>query len=527
MATRRGGASVTTAGSPEQIGPFRVLRTLGTGGMGTVYLAVGDTGEPVAVKVVRDELADQRQFRMRFAREVAALGSVTGPCTANLVRADTAATPQWLAMEYVPGLTMADYVGEHGPLSGHQLRLLAWALAEALNDIHRVDLIHRDLKPGNVIMSPAGPKVLDFGIVGLAEATSITESGQVLGSVAWMAPEQLLNLGETTATDVHAWGSLVYFAATGESPYGAGSPDVVAWRITTIQPDVSQLDGEDAPVVDLVRRAMAVTPSDRPSVFELLAGTRLVDEMDQTSLTNGSDIIRALAAGWSVASTEQDPELEAAQQRHLRQVHRRRRRTVLGRIGVGAVVVAAVWAGVQILAPNSGDGSPSEKAPGAGSSETSGSQISQDALIGDYLNITIGDRGVLPDGYRYVTGTVTAADAASACRSFATTPLGRADKNFNVTDCERMALTAEMHKQYMIRADCNLAVLVPAEQPQEKILQADQAQPPASKLSWTLDRTLQAWIPPATSGRPYLHDTNRIGRILSNQYRAVCGAGAS
>ncbi len=147
-----------------KVGSFTVVRRLGVGGMGLVMLAVGADGRPVAVKMVREELADEPQFRRRFAREVEALSAVGGSCTANLVVADVTGRPQWVAMEYVPGLTLADYVDHHGRLPASQVRLLGWALAQALFDIHSADLIHRDLKPSNVILSPTGPRVIDFGV---------------------------------------------------------------------------------------------------------------------------------------------------------------------------------------------------------------------------------------------------------------------------------------------------------------------------------------------------------------------------
>lgn len=217
---------------PTEIGEFSLESRLGVGGMGVVYLATGSDGQQVALKVVRPELAQQRGFRVRFAREVTAMQRVSSPMVAHVLAAETEAEQQWMAMEFVTGPTLASFVEEKGPMPQEPLRTLGLGLLEALDSVHNAGLIHRDLKPSNVILGPDGPKVLDFGIAYVMDATSLTATGQALGSVTWMAPEQLTGDKETPATDLHAWACVMAFAATGSNPYGQGRQAAVVMRIT-------------------------------------------------------------------------------------------------------------------------------------------------------------------------------------------------------------------------------------------------------------------------------------------------------
>lgn len=179
------------AGDPQRIGELTLVGRLGAGGMGVVYLAQGPDGRLVAVKRLREELASDGGFRARFRREAATLLRVQGACTARVLAVEAEAGTPYVVMEYVQGPTLSEYVGEHGPLQGDMARLFAVGLAEALVAVHRAGIVHRDLKPGNVLLAEQGPKVIDFGIAQAADATALTRTGVAVGTVGYMAPEQL------------------------------------------------------------------------------------------------------------------------------------------------------------------------------------------------------------------------------------------------------------------------------------------------------------------------------------------------
>ncbi|MFJ3233955.1 serine/threonine-protein kinase [Streptomyces sp. NPDC086787] len=256
------------AGDPEQVGPYRVVARLGAGGMGRVYLARSKGGRAVAVKVVRPELAEDREFRQRFAREVAAARRVNGVFTAGVVDADPQADPPWLATAYVPGISLDTAVARHGAWDTGPVTTLAAGLAEALEAIHAAGLVHRDLKPSNVLLAADGPRVIDFGISTATEASAITRTGVVIGTPGFMSPEQLTGERVGPASDVFALGAVLAFTASGSGPFGTGSAQGLMYRIVHGEPD---LDAVPASVRGLVARCLAKRPGDRPTVEVLLS----------------------------------------------------------------------------------------------------------------------------------------------------------------------------------------------------------------------------------------------------------------
>jgi predicted Ser/Thr protein kinase len=261
---------------PASVGPYRLAGRLGAGGMGVVYLSWrGDT--PVAVKVMRDELAGDPQFRARFAREVEVLRRIDGVCTVHVLDAAADADQPYLVTEYVDGPSLASYVNEHGPLDGPSLRALAAGLAEALQAIHSAGVVHRDLKPANVLLTVGGPKVIDFGIAQVADATSLTATSSTLGSPGYIAPEQIRGLANTAAADVFTWAATVAFAATGRAPFGVGASDAVLFRVLHDDADLALPSRGDVPdprdvaLLDLLSASLAKDPAARPSVTHLLA----------------------------------------------------------------------------------------------------------------------------------------------------------------------------------------------------------------------------------------------------------------
>src|SRR5580658_9668667 len=266
---------------PAQVGRYRLTARLGAGGMGVVYLGVAEDGTPVAVKLLRPELADDPEFRTRFTREVSNLDRVMGVCTVRVIEAVT---------ESADGPTLSEYVATFGPLPEDMLFGLATGLAEALTAIHGIGIVHRDLKPSNVLLTRSGPKVIDFGIAHTFDATSLTAAGITVGSAGFMAPEQVMGHAGTAA-DVFCWALTVAYAASGRSPFGAGAPDAIMFRILHADPDISAVPERIRPQVVA---ALAKDPHNRPSARDLLA--KLTDTTSPSRSANATQTI--LAETW-------------------------------------------------------------------------------------------------------------------------------------------------------------------------------------------------------------------------------------
>ncbi|EPJ36161.1 hypothetical protein STAFG_6786 [Streptomyces afghaniensis 772] len=242
--------------------------------MGVVHLARSTSGMKVAVKVVHAEFAKDPEFRGRFRQEVGAARRVSGAFTAPVVDADPEAGRPWMATLFIPGPTLAQEVKRNGPLASAQLRRLMAGLAEALRDIHRVGVVHRDLKPSNVLLAEDGPKVIDFGISRPKDSELRTETGKLIGTPPFMAPEQFRRPREVgPAADVFALGSVMVHAATGRGPFDSDSPYVVAYQVVHDEPELAGVPEELAP---LVLRCLAKEPEDRPSPDELMRELRSV-----------------------------------------------------------------------------------------------------------------------------------------------------------------------------------------------------------------------------------------------------------
>ncbi|MFJ8387832.1 serine/threonine-protein kinase [Streptomyces sp. NPDC094438] len=249
-----------------RIGAYAIERKLGEGGMGTVYLARSRGGRPVAVKVARAELAADPDFRARFRAEVTAARAVGGFHTAQVVDADPDANPPWLATAYVPGPTLAERLQSQGPMNAWELKALGAALAEAVAAIHDCGLVHRDLKPGNIIMAEDGPRVLDFGIARAVESTRLTATGHAFGTPGFLAPEQAMGADVTGAADVFALGA-VLVAAAGGSAFGAGTPMGLMYRSVHEPPDLSTIPHG---MREVVASCLDKEPDRRPTPAQLL-----------------------------------------------------------------------------------------------------------------------------------------------------------------------------------------------------------------------------------------------------------------
>ncbi|MGW9170453.1 protein kinase domain-containing protein [Streptomyces decoyicus] len=268
------------AGDPAEIGGYPLEARLGSGGMGTVFLARTSSGRPVAIKLIHPQFAADDEFRIRFRQEVAAARQVSGAFTAAVVDAAPEAEQPWMATTYIQGHTLARHIATKGPLSGAELRRLAIGLAEALRDIHRVGVVHRDLKPSNVVLSPEGPRVIDFGISRAVDQQTLTITGRVIGTPPFMSPEQLQAPRDVgPRSDVFSLGTLLAYSATGHGPFDAESPYIAAYQVVHREPSL-----EDVPVAlrTVVESCLAKEPNGRPSADELLVLLRdLPTDLDQ------------------------------------------------------------------------------------------------------------------------------------------------------------------------------------------------------------------------------------------------------
>jgi serine/threonine protein kinase len=272
------------ADEPTAVGPYRLLGRLGSGGMGRVYLGRSAGGRTVAVKIVHPHFALDEGFRARFRREVEAARRVGGAWTASVLDADPEAPVPWVATAYVAGPSLTAAVVESGPLPPHSVRVLGAGLAEALAAVHELGLVHRDVKPSNVLLTVDGPLLIDFGIARATDGTApLTETGVSIGSPGYMSPEQILGKGVTGATDVFSLGAVLVYAATGVPPFPGDSVVVPLYKVIHEEPELGAMDGD---LRELAAACLAKEPAARPTPGDV--ARRLAPE--------GAS--RLVAAGW-------------------------------------------------------------------------------------------------------------------------------------------------------------------------------------------------------------------------------------
>ncbi|MBT2400042.1 serine/threonine-protein kinase [Streptomyces sp. ISL-100] len=343
-------------GDPARIGPYRIVGRLGSGGMGTVHAALAPDGVRVAVKVIHPAQAEDPEFRARFRREVELSRRVTGPCLVPLLAADPDAAAPWLATAYVPGPTLTEHLAAHGPLAGGSLHAFATGTASALAAIHAADVVHRDVKPQNVILSPAGPRVLDFGIAHALDGTSVTRTGVMTGTPGWISPEHYRNGTAGPEGDVFAWGALVAYAATGRLPFGTGAPDVVAFRVMS---EPAQLDGVPEGLLEIVEGALAKAPDERPPAAEAAEECAGLLAAQTTQVVNAGTeptmVGELVAVQWDMPTLD-DPAW------HVPPVRSRRRTVAM--VLAAAAVVGALAGGAMALVPEDDTSGARAGAPG-------------------------------------------------------------------------------------------------------------------------------------------------------------------
>lgn len=294
-------------GDPEQIGPWQIVNRLGSGGMGIVYMGNNGT-RAAAVKIVREFLLEDPSSRARLSREVAILKKIKGKYVAEIVGADIDSNPAWIATNYVDGPSLKTLIDNEGPLSEQKWLELAYGLMSALNAVHSAGVIHRDVKPSNILMSATGPKLIDFGISFSSDATSLTRTGMVAGTPAWFSPEQFEGTKITGAVDNFAAGTVLYFAATGTNPWGKDDTSVAntMHMILNQEADFSSLTDIQKEIISLLHKK---SPKERSTASEILSrleerGTSFNDSRigETSSKSSSSKKIKIAAAVAAVAS---------------------------------------------------------------------------------------------------------------------------------------------------------------------------------------------------------------------------------
>lgn len=301
---------------PRVVGSFKLHRRLGAGGMGVVYLGSDRRGQRVALKVIRPDLAEDQEFRSRFAREVSAARRIRGGCTARLVAADLDADRPWFATQYVPGPSLHDKVNEGGQLPPAQVAAIGAALSEGLLAVHEAGVVHRDLKPSNILLSPKGPRIIDFGIAWATGASTLTHVGTAVGSPGFLAPEQVRGATVSPATDVFSLGATLAYAATADSPFGHGSSEVMLYRVVHEEPQLHTVPAALAPIV---HACLAKNPEERPSTLQLSLRLKEIAAREARGLPEGGTAARGRAAtdaGAGAASTERSRLLPPATAPH-------------------------------------------------------------------------------------------------------------------------------------------------------------------------------------------------------------------
>jgi serine/threonine protein kinase len=257
---------VTSAPEERRVGPYRLLAPIGEGGMGIVHLAQAPDGRRVALKVLRPHVVGDSEARERLAREVSSLKRITSPRIAEILDADAHGELPYVVTRYVPGLSLYHHVAEEGVVSGGDLLHFADCLAEALQAVHSVGVLHRDVKPTNVLREGRSPVLIDFGLARVAEDPRLTQTGWLLGTPGYLAPEILYGDDASPASDVHAWAATVVYAATGRPPYGKGPAMAIMDRVRRGEHDLS---GIEEPLRQVLRDSLSPDPLERPSVHEL------------------------------------------------------------------------------------------------------------------------------------------------------------------------------------------------------------------------------------------------------------------
>ncbi|MFJ8061338.1 bifunctional serine/threonine-protein kinase/ABC transporter substrate-binding protein [Streptomyces sp. NPDC096142] len=342
------------AEDPEHLGGHRLLARLGAGGMGVVYLARTGEGTPVALKVIRAEYAADPAFRARFRREVRLATGLTGRWVVAVTAADTEAREPWLATAFVPGPSLAEAVDGLGRFPSAAVCALGARLAEALDELHAVDLVHRDVKPGNILLVPDGPRLIDFGIAKGAGATALTAPDAIVGTPGYLSPEQARTRGGAIgpASDLFSLGCVLAYAATGRRPFGTGEAPAVLYRTVHEAPDLTGLGQLPPPLRAVIDGCLNKDPARRPTAAEVRAA--LTDDRHRGgSLPPAPDwlppVVLRLVAERSARALDPPPRTAGPEPLDTPTAQGMSRRRILSVGGSAAAVLAASGTGAAVL----------------------------------------------------------------------------------------------------------------------------------------------------------------------------------
>ncbi|MER6190020.1 bifunctional serine/threonine-protein kinase/ABC transporter substrate-binding protein [Streptomyces cyaneofuscatus] len=351
---------------PARIGGHRLLGRLGAGGMGVVYLGRTGAGALAALKVILPEYAGDEDFRTRFRREAEAARRVDSPWAVPVTGADTESESPWLATEFVPGPTLSEVVARCGPLPARSVHVLGRLLSRALTAVHGAGLVHRDVKPGNVLLAADGPRLIDFGIARAADATALTATGLVVGTPGFLPPEQATGdaAGAGPAGDVFSLGCLLAYAATGRPPFGSGAVDALLYRTVHDAPDLGGVD--DPELRALLTDCLAKDPAARPAAADL--DTRITEDVRGEGASADwlpEDVVRLVAE--RSAAMLALPDIDATvSEPPAGPAPARRRFLVLAAGGAVALVAGGLAAAVQLMGDDASDGRNDGAAAGRG-----------------------------------------------------------------------------------------------------------------------------------------------------------------
>ncbi|WP_405537204.1 bifunctional serine/threonine-protein kinase/ABC transporter substrate-binding protein [Streptomyces sp. NBC_00075] len=356
---------------PSSIGGHRLLARLGAGGMGVVYLGRTEAGSLSAVKVIQAEYADEPDFRARFRREVEAARRVTSPWAVPVTGADPDAAEPWLATAFVPGPSLGEAVVRHGPLPARSVRILGRMLAMALREVHAAGLVHRDVKPANVLLAVDGPRLIDFGIARATDETAITSPDLVVGTPGFLSPEQAEARGAEVGppSDVFSLGCLLAYAATGRPPFGTGTVDALLYRTVHDEPDLAGIgsgnddgdaesgdadsgDMDSGELLTLLHMCLAKDPADRPTAEQICTVLLVEDTVPDGGQTDWlpDDVVRGIAdrSAEMLALPDIEPTVaDAAQEAQPESPGRRRLLLASGAALLLAAGGAAAWAALR------------------------------------------------------------------------------------------------------------------------------------------------------------------------------------
>lgn len=333
------------------VGGYRLLSLIGEGGMGVVHLAQGADGRRVALKVLRPQVVGDAEARDRLAREVATLQRVQSPHIAEMLDAEPYSETPFVVTRYVPGLPLHRHLDEEGPMDEADLRWFAGILGRAMRDVHAADVLHRDIKPGNVLMEGRSPVLIDFGLAKVAEDARITQTGWLMGTPGYLAPEILYGDDPTPASDVHAWAATVVYAATGRGPYGRGPTMAVLDRVRRGEAD---LTGVPDSLVPILTAGLSPEPHRRPTIPQIMAE---LDPLPAVPPAQPRPPVESRSTVEPRPSVESRPSVEPVETRVMPAGPASPARSPIrqrwGLLGLGAIstglVAAAPWLGAMVV----------------------------------------------------------------------------------------------------------------------------------------------------------------------------------